>query len=62
MQCSLPAGLVEDVDEDVSHEADALAYTLLVHLVGGGLERPVDEHGAANDVLAWNEAPVAGVG
>lgn len=57
MQRSAPAGLVEDVDEDVTHEADALADALLVDLVGGGLEGPVDEHGAAYDIFAWDEAP-----
>src|ERR1700730_11728404 len=56
---ALPAGLVEDVDEDVAHEAEAVADALFVDLVGGGIEGPVDEHGAAYDVLAGDEAPVA---
>jgi hypothetical protein len=33
----------------------------LIDLVGWGLEGPVDEHGAAEDVFAWDEAPVAAV-
>src|ERR1700761_8885652 len=61
MEGALPACLVEDVDENVAHEAEAIADALLVDLVGGGLERPVDEEGAAYDVLARDEAPVAAV-
>ncbi len=61
MEGALPACLIEDVDEDVAHEAEALADALLVDLVGGSLERPVDEEGAAYDVLARDEAPVAAV-
>src|SRR5579859_436320 len=61
MEGPLPAGLVEDVDDDMPHEADALADALFVDLVGGGLEGPVDEHGAAYDVFAGDEAPVAAV-
>ena len=33
----------------------------LVDLVGGGLEGPVDEHGAADDVFARDKAPEAAV-
>jgi hypothetical protein len=54
---SLPARLIEDVKEDVSHEADALADALLIDLVGWCFEGPVDEHGAANDVFARDETP-----
>ena len=61
VQGALPAGLVEEVDQDVAHEADAVADAGLVDLVGGGLEGPVDEQGAADDVLAGDEAPVAAV-
>src|SRR5271170_4083407 len=61
MKRALPACLVEDVDDDVEHEADAFADALFVDLVGGGLEGPVDEERAAYDVLARNEAPVAAV-
>jgi hypothetical protein len=61
MKRALPAGFVEDMEDDVGHEAQALADALLVYLVGGGLERPVDEEGPAYDVFAWDEAPVAAV-
>lgn len=61
MEGALPACLVEDVDENVAHEAEAIADALLVDLVGGGLERPVDEEGSAYDVLTWDEAPVAAI-
>ena len=61
MERALPACLIEDVDDDVEHEADALADALFVDLVGWGLEGPVDEEGATDDVLAGNEAPEAAV-
>src|SRR5258708_31687377 len=61
MERSLPACLVEEVEEDVAHEADALADALLVDLVGGGFKGPVDEHGAAYDVFARDEAPETAV-
>ncbi len=61
MERAFPACLVEDVDDDVDHEAEALADALLVDLVGGGFEGPVDEEGAADDVFARDEAPVAAI-
>ena len=41
----------------MAHEAEPLANTLLVDLVGGSFEGPIDEHGAADDILAGNESP-----
>src|SRR6266478_8601703 len=61
MERSLPACLVEDVEEDVAHEADAVADALLVDLVGGGFKGPVNEHGAAYDVFSGNESPETAV-
>ena len=61
MERSLPACLVEDVEEDVAHEADALANALLVDLVGRGFKGPVDEHGAADDVFPGYESPETAV-
>src|SRR5277367_5140635 len=61
MEGALPACLVEDVEEDVAHETDTLADALLVDLVGGGFKGPVDEHGAAYDVLAGDESPETAV-
>src|SRR6266566_1608745 len=61
MEGALPTCLVEDVEEDVAHESDALADALLVDLVGGGFEGPVDEHGTAHDVFSGNEAPETAV-
>src|ERR1035437_5341592 len=58
---AVPAGLVEDVQEDVAHEGDAVADRLLVDLVGGRLEGPVDVHGAADDIFAGDESPEAAV-
>src|SRR5215472_7188753 len=57
MECTLPARLVEDVDQDVGHEAEPLAHRLLVDLVSGRLKRPVDKHRPAYDVLARHKAP-----
>ncbi len=57
MERAAPAGFAEEVNDDVADEADALADGLLVDLVGWGFKGPVDEHGAANDVFAWDEAP-----
>src|SRR5208283_4559516 len=56
-----PARLGEEVGEDVAYEGEAVGERGLVHLVGGGLEGPVDEHGTADDVRARDEAPVAAV-
>src|SRR3954469_17524012 len=61
MERTLPARLVEDVNEDVAHEADALANGLFVDLVGGGFKGPVDEHGTADNILARDEAPEAAI-
>jgi len=61
MKRALPACLVEDVNDDVSHEAETLAYALLVDLVGGSVEGPVDEEGATYDVFARDKTPVAAV-
>ena len=62
MEGTAPAGIGEKVPDNMSDEADALAEGGLVHLVGWGLERPVDKHGAAEDVVARNKTPVAAVG
>lgn len=61
MEGAIPARLVEEVDQDVAHEADAFANSLLFDLIGWRFERPVDEHGAADDVFAGNETPEAAV-
>jgi hypothetical protein len=58
---ALPACLIEEVQEDVAHEAETLADGLFVDLVGGGFEGPVDEHGAAYDVFARDKAPETAV-
>ena len=61
VECAFPAGLVEDMEEDVAHETYALPDALFVDLVGGSFEGPVDEHGAAYDVFAGDEAPETAV-
>src|SRR5579864_6690235 len=58
---SVPASLVEDMEEDVAHKGQAVADGLLVDLVGGSFKGPVDEHGAADDVFARDESPEAAV-
>src|SRR6202012_1187952 len=61
MEGTLPACLVEDMDENVAHEAQPLANALLVNLIGGSFKGPVDEHGTANDVLARHKAPESSI-
>ena len=61
MEGAAPAGFAEEVKDDVADETDALADGLFVDLVGGGFKGPVDEHGAADDVFARDEAPEAAV-
>jgi hypothetical protein len=61
MERALPACLVEDMDEDMAHKANAFPDALLVDLVGGSFKGPVDEERSPNDVLAGDEAPVAAI-
>ena len=60
---ALPAGSIEDMQSGGEERADARAEIclLLIHLSGGGLERPVVEQGPAKDVFARHEAPVAAI-
>ena len=45
MEGAGPAGISDEVDDDVEHEADAVAKAGLIDLVRWGLEGPVDEQG-----------------
>src|SRR5581483_6570038 len=56
-----PACLIEEVNDDVEDEADAVADVGLLILIFRGFERPVDEHGAADEVFPGNEAPKTAV-
>ena len=57
-----PAGVGDEVNHDVDHEANAVTEAGLIHLVRWGLEGPVDEQGAAEDVLTRDKAPETAVG
>src|ERR1700733_1776052 len=61
MERAAPAGLAEEVKNNVANETYTFADALLIDLVGGSFKGPVDEHGAAYDVLARHEAPEAAV-
>src|ERR1017187_10624481 len=57
----VPASLIEDVNQNVAHEADPVTDRCLVDLFGRSLERPVDEHGPPDDVFTRDESPEAPV-
>ena len=61
MEGAIPAGLVEDVGEDVDHEPEALADAVFINLIGGSFKGPVYEHRAADDVFPRHEAPEAAI-
>lgn len=61
MQGAAPAGLVEEMNDDVDDKADAVANRGFVDLVFRSDERPIDEERAAYDVFAGHEAPVTAV-
>ena len=61
MEGAAPAGFVEEVDDDVEDEADAVSDGGLVDLVFRGDEGPVDEKRAAYDVFPRDKAPVAAI-
>ena len=50
MEGSSPTGLVEEVDEFVKREAGLFRGARLVLLVFRGLEGPIDEEGASDEV------------
>src|SRR5581483_7795362 len=56
-----PACLIEEVNDDVEDEADAVADVGLLILIFRGFERPIDEHGTADEVFPGNEAPEAAI-
>jgi len=57
----MPASLIEEMDDDMAHEGEAVANALFIDLIGWGLEGPIDKHGAADDVFPGNEAPIASI-
>src|SRR5258707_207706 len=61
VQSSAPAGLIEEVEQDMREESDPVAYAGLLKLIGWSHEGPIDKHGTADDVLPGNKAPVAAV-
>src|SRR5664279_471028 len=61
VESAAPARLVKKVQDHVADEADSVSGALLVDLVAGGDEGPVDEERSADDVFAGDETPVAAV-
>src|ERR1035438_8188209 len=49
------------LEQDIERPLNAISEALPFVLIARGDERPVDEHGTSDDVLARHEAPVAGV-
>src|SRR5579862_3758427 len=56
-----PARLVKEVNDDINQPAQAVSDCLALIFVSRRNERPVDEHGAANDVFEGHKAPIAAV-
>src|SRR5207247_3509805 len=56
-----PASLVEEMNDDVAEKSHPLPEFPLLILVFARLERPVDKHRAANDILSRNESPISAV-
>src|SRR5207247_9675041 len=56
-----PASLVEEMNDDVAEKSHPLSEFPLLILVLARLERPVDKHRAANDILSRNESPISAV-
>ncbi len=61
MQGAAPARFVEEVDDDVEDEADAVAHGGFVDLVFRGDEGPVDEKGGGLRCFPADETPVTAV-
>src|SRR5277367_60499 len=59
MERTLPAGLIEEMNDGVEQEAGAVCKRGLLILVTRLDEGPIDEERPAYDVLARHEAPVA---
>src|SRR5208337_163096 len=62
VQHAAPTGARGEMRQGVENGGDALAERGIGVVVAGGVDRPVDEKGAAHDGLAINKAPVAAVG
>src|SRR5437588_12929131 len=60
-ECAPPTRLIEKVNHHVGDESDPIEKVCLLVLVRGRLERPVNEHGPPNQILARNESPVAAI-
>src|SRR5208283_2359634 len=58
---SRPACLIEEVEHDVEQPGDAIAEVVVLVLIAGRDERPVEEHGAANHVFLRNKSPVPAI-
>ena len=58
---AVPAGAGVEVAQGVKHAGEGSAESAVGVVGGGGADGPVDDHGAAHDGVAIDEAPVAAV-
>src|ERR1700751_5483158 len=56
-----PAGLVEEMKDDVEQPRDAVADALALIFIARSDEGPVNEHGPADDVFVRHKTPIAAV-
>src|ERR1700722_4064120 len=61
MEGALPAGLIEEMNDGMQEEADAVAERSLLILIARLNKRPIDEQWPADDILAWHEPPITAV-
>src|SRR5215831_18686724 len=61
LERSSPARFIKEVDYDSAQKQEPVAPSRLCVLIVRSLERPIDEHRPANDVLFRNESPVTAV-
>ena len=58
---TLPARLIEKVQNDFAQEQNAISPRSFPILIIRRFKRPIDEHGAPNDIFLGNKSPVAAV-
>src|SRR5262249_3532335 len=61
MKHPAPARFVKEMNDHVQPARAALTPRRPLKVVRSRLERPINEHRAANDVFLWDEAPIAAV-
>src|ERR1700724_255843 len=58
---TLPPRFIEKVQDNLAQKQNAVPPCGLAILIIRRLERPIDEHGTANDIFPGDESPVAAV-